>query len=122
MEIDENGVVNPLRPPALVRDAARSVGALPRLALAFAALAVALFLVETATVRASAPIHLAEAIVVLYPAAVLWHRRDAATAAPELFRGAILIAASQVAIVAVRAWSRLDPPAIDATTLTVAAG
>jgi hypothetical protein len=105
MEIDENGVVNPLRPPAALRDALRWLAGLPRLALAFAALAVVVLIAEIVEIQRFAPVLLGDVALVLFPAAVLAHRRDAPSATPDLFRGAMLIAAAQIGEVSIRGLS-----------------
>jgi hypothetical protein len=112
LEIDENGVVNPLRLPAVLRDALRSLAGLPPLALVFAALALVVLVARVVEVHAFAPVMLGNVAVVLFPAAVLLHRRDAPSATPDLFRGAVLIAVAEIAEVSIRALSAVGGSAV----------
>jgi hypothetical protein len=118
MEIDENGVVNPLRVPAAVRALVRAIATLPPLALAFAGLAVVVFAIGIVWRHGFAPILVGEALVVLYPTAVLWRRRDAAAATPDLFLGAVLVSASQIGSTAARILSSMAVSLLGANPLT----
>jgi hypothetical protein len=109
MEIDENGVVNPLRAPAFVRDGLRSVRARPPIALAFVALAGIVLAVSIVERGAFEPSLVARAVTVLFPTAILWRRPDATTVTPRLFRGAALLSIAVVAATAIRLVSSLIP-------------
>src|SRR5215213_6092233 len=63
VEIDENGVVNPLRAPAVVRNALRGLAGLRPLAMSFAALAVVVLIGRIVEFQAFAPIMIGEALV-----------------------------------------------------------
>jgi len=64
MEIDENGVVNPLRAPAFVRDGLGSIRALPPVALAFVALAAVDLIATVLEVHSLAPAFVGRAVTV----------------------------------------------------------
>jgi flagellar biosynthesis protein FliQ len=97
MEIDENGVVNPLRAPAFVRDGLRSVRALPPVALVFVALAGAVLIGDLVDRQSPDLFSINRAVTVLFPTALLWRRADAAAVTPRLFRGTVLLAAAVIA-------------------------
>ena len=105
MEVDENGVVNPLRASALLGDVIRSLAGLPPLALVFVSLAVVVLAALIVVVHSFAPVMLGGVAVVLVPAAVLSHRHDAPSATPDLFRGAVLVAVAEIGGVLIRALS-----------------
>lgn len=97
MEIDENGVVNPLRAPAFVRDGLGSIRALPPVALVFVALAGAVLIGDLVERQSADLFSINRAVTVLFPAALLWRRADAAAVTPRLFRGTVLLAAAVIA-------------------------
>jgi len=109
MEIDENGVVNPLRPPAVVRETVRSIRSMPPVALAFLVLAGVDLGAHVVESRAVTPAVVARAVTVLFPAALLWRRPDAAIVTPLLFRGVILLAIAEIAATAIRFASSVIP-------------
>ena len=121
MEIDENGVVNPLRPPAVVRDGLVSIRALPPVAFAFLALAGFVFVAGLVEDRPVSPRLIGECAMALLPAALLWRRPDAAALTPTLFRGAVLLAVAEIGSAAVSLVRFIvpatdvfaDPPTID---------
>ena len=122
MEIDENGVVNPLRLPAVVRDGLVSIRALPPVAFAFLALAGFVFVAGLIEDRTVSPRLIGECAMALLPAALLWRRPDAAALTPTLFRGAVLLAVAEIGSAAVSLVRSIvpatevfaDPPTIDA--------
>ena len=97
MEIDENGVVNPLRPPRAVAAFGGRVAGLPRLAMAFVAMAALDLVVGIVRLRGVSLPLVGEVLTILVPVAVLWRRPDAPAVTPGVFRGAALIAAGAIA-------------------------
>ena len=92
MEIDENGVVNPLRPPRAVAAAGARIAGLPPLAIGFLVVAVIDLIVGIARLRAPSLALAGEVLVILLPVAVLTRRRDAAVATPGVLWGTMLVA------------------------------
>jgi hypothetical protein len=112
VEIDENGVVNPLRVPSPIRDGLERVAGLPPLARLFAVLAAIDLGVAVLRAHGVSVFALGDALLVLLPVSVLWRRRDAAVATPRVLRGTVLIAACELASAGLRAadaWLVTDP-------------
>lgn len=112
VEIDENGVVNPLRVPSPIRAVAARIAGMPPLGRALIVLAVINLVLAVLRERGGYLSAIGESLLVLLPVAVLWRRRDAATATPALLRGTVLIAAAVLAggaLRAVDAWLATDP-------------
>jgi len=103
VEIDENGVVNPLRVPSPIRAVAARIAGLPPLGRALIVLAGVDLAVAILRERGGYLFASGDALLVLLPVAVLWRRRDAAIATPALLRGTVLIAAAVLAGGALRA-------------------
>ena len=97
MEIDENGVVNPLRAPAFVSDGFRSVRSIPPVGLVFLGLAGIVLATSVMERRSFDLILVGRAVTVVLPAALLWRRPDAASVTPRLFRGSLLVAVAVIA-------------------------
>ncbi len=97
MDIDENGVVHPLRPPRAIAAFGGRVAALPRLAIAFLFLAAIDLIVGIVRLRGFSITLGGEVLTILLPVAVLWRRADAPAVTPGVLRGAALIATGALA-------------------------
>jgi hypothetical protein len=111
VEIDENGVVNPLRVPSPIRAVAARIAGLPPLGRALIVLACVDLALAILRGGEGYLFSIRESLLVLLPVAVLWRRRDAAIATPAVLRGTVLIAAAVLAGGALRtvdAWLVTD--------------
>jgi hypothetical protein len=112
VEIDENGVVNPLRVPSPVRDVAARVGGVPPLGRALIVLAGVDLALAMLRGGGGSLFAIGEALLVLLPVAVLWRRSDAAIATPAVLRGTLLIAVAVLASGVFRAIDAWLPTAV----------
>jgi hypothetical protein len=97
VEINEDGVVNPLRVPPRVRDVVARIVELPALARLFIVLAVIDLALAVLPLGSFYLYSVAGSLLVLLPVAVLWRNADAAVVTPGVVRGTVLIAVAEIA-------------------------
>jgi hypothetical protein len=113
MEINDQGVVNPLGPPRWMRSAVASFRRMPPVGRAFVGLALGDLVIWNVVLHASSWSAVASALTVLAPAASLWRTPDRSPMARLGFTGVALVAIAALGTTIVRGVSTAFPPTSD---------